>query len=876
MEQTPLMKQYLGIKKNHPDAILLFRIGDFYEMFFEDAVTASKILNIALTSRDKSKENAIPLCGIPYHALNNYLLKLIRAGHQVALCEQMEDPRMVKGIVKREVVRVISPGTLVESELLENPNNNYFASILPLPDGSAGLAYIDISTGDFNLAGFEGEFAVSDLCNELDSLLPKEILIPAGGVANLQIKSVETNPNWKVIKIPMAEFDFDKSYAALLNHFKRDTFFPLDLKGQRAALAAAGTLLIYLTGMVKTPLSHVSDLKPVRSDRFMIMDHATQRSLELTQNSYNGKKDHSLLWVFDQSETAMGSRLLRNWVLRPLIQMEEIEERQESVEFFQNRFELSQRLKSELRSISDIERIISRITLNSSNGRDFIALKTSIPPLKNIHKQFQLTLPHLLEKLFGKWDNLEDIEQLIDSAIVDDPPLTTKDGSLIKVGFSAELDELKSLGLNMKTTLADMEREERGKTGIESLKIRYNQVAGYYIEVSKGKTGKVPEHYQRKQTLTNAERYTIPSLLDFEIRIRESEKQIRELELALFEKVRNQISEKSPRVLSMANRIAILDLLNTFSEIARDHGYIRPLISSEKGLKIVEGRHPVIEKILPPGQFVPNDLFLDSDNMMMIITGPNMAGKSTTMRQAALIVIMAQIGSFVPAKECTIGIVDKLFTRIGAADYLTQGQSTFMVEMMEAAHILNSATPNSLIILDEIGRGTSTYDGISIAWAIAEFILKHLQTRTLFATHYLELTGLPLTWKNARNYNISVKEWNDEIIFLRKIVPGVADRSYGIQVARLAGIPPEVISRSKEILNNLEGEALDPEGLPKISHSKEEPETGESQTDLFLSRTEVGKIQAIELLQKTDLLNITPLQAMNLLHQLKLMLNEKI
>ncbi len=875
MDQTPLMKQYLGIKKNHPDAILLFRVGDFYEMFFEDAVTASRILNIALTSRDKSKENGVPLCGIPYHALNNYLLKLIRAGHQVALCEQMEDPRMVKGIVKREVVRVISPGTLVESELLESPSNNYFASILPLPDGSAGLAYIDISTGDFNLAGFEGEFAITDLCNELNSLLPKEILIPAGGFSNHRLKSVETNPNWKAIRLPLSDFNDEKSYATLLNHFKRTDLSGLDLKGQKAALTAAGTLLFYLTGMVKTPLSHVTDLKPVRSDRFMIMDHATQRSLELTQNSYNGKREHSLLWVFDQTETAMGSRLLRNWILRPMIHTEEILARQESVEFFQTRFELSQRLKAELKLIYDIERIISRITLNSCNGRDFIALKSSLLPLKNIHKQFQLTLPPLLEKLFGTWDNMEDIHQLIESAIADDPPLSIREGSLIKQGFSPELDELKSLGLNMKTTLADMEREERDKTGIESLKIRYNQVAGYYIEVSKGKTGKVPEHYQRKQTLTNAERYTIPRLLDFEIRIRESEKQIKELEQTLFEEIRIEISGKSGRVLSMANRIAILDLLNTFAEVARDHGYIRPVISPEKGMKILEGRHPVIEKILPAGQFVPNDIFLDPENTMMIITGPNMAGKSTTMRQAALIVIMAQIGSFVPAKECTIGIVDKLFTRIGAADYLTQGQSTFMVEMMEAAHILNSATPNSLIILDEIGRGTSTYDGISIAWAIAEFILKHLQTRTLFATHYLELTGLPLAWKNARNYNISVKEWNDEIIFLRKIVPGVADRSYGIQVARLAGIPPEVILRSKEILNNLEGEVLDPQGLPKISHSKEEPESGETQTDLFLSRTEVNKNQAIEMLQKTDLLNMTPLQAMNLIHQLKLMLNEK-
>ncbi|MFI5303775.1 MAG: DNA mismatch repair protein MutS [Nitrospiria bacterium] len=875
MDQTPLMKQYLEIKKDHPDSLLLFRVGDFYEMFFDDAVWASKVLNIALTSRDKSKEHGVPLCGIPYHALNNYLSKLIKAGYQVALCEQMEDPRMAKGIVKREVVRVISPGTLVESELLEGSGNNFFASVYFQGNETAGLAYIDISTGDFNYAGFEGEHCLSDLCNELYSLVPRELLLPEINLDDHRINAIVINPHWKIHRLPNAEFNYERSYAALRHHFKNENLSHLIDSGQKAALCAAGTLLSYLTEMVKTPLTHVTQIKQIRSDLFMLMDHSTHRSLELTQNSYNGKKEHSLLWIFDKTDTSMGGRKLKQWLSRPLIHPEEIQRRLDAVEFFYNHFELSQQLKGEFKSIHDIERIISRITLNSCNGRDFIALKNSLIPFKRIQKQFHIPVPLFLEKLLDKWDNLEDIYHLIDASISEEPPITLKDGSLIKQGYSSELDDLRSLGFNMKTTLARMEREEREKTGVDSLKIRYNQVAGYYIEVPKGKVSRVPDHYQRKQTLTNAERYTIPMLLEFETKIRESEKQIKEIEYSLFEKIRDTLSKESSRILAMADTLASIDLLNTFSVLGRDLHYVRPVISSGSELKILEGRHPVIELILPPGQFVPNDIFLDHQNAMMIITGPNMAGKSTIMRQVALTVIMAQMGSFVPAMECTVGIVDKLFTRIGAADYLTQGQSTFMVEMMEAAHILNSATSKSLIILDEIGRGTSTYDGISIAWAIAEYILKNLKTRTLFATHYLELTGLPLTWDEAKNHNISVKEWNDEIIFLRKIVSGIADRSYGIQVARLAGIPSEVVNRAKEILYNLEGEALDPKGLPKISHSRKEPERSDTQSDLFLSRKENFENQAIEIIENTDLLNLTPLEALNLIHQIKLILNKK-
>ncbi|MHB8481236.1 MAG: DNA mismatch repair protein MutS [Nitrospiria bacterium] len=876
MDNTPLMKQYLEIKEKYPDALLLFRVGDFYEMFYQDAVSGSKILNIALTSRDKSRENPVPLCGIPFHALNNYLPKLIKAGLQVALCEQMEDPRLVKGIVKRDVVRVISPATLIESDLLESESNNYFASVY-FHAGFSGLAYIDISTGEFNCAEFEGDSSLSDLGKELAALLPREILIPEESDNRPGIQWIKLNQNWKIHRLPAKAFAFEKSYATLLHHFRLPDLSKFGCGNQKTALCAAGTLLSYLLDMVKTPLAHVTWLKRFRAEAFMAMDPSTYRSLDLLQNTYDGKKDHSLAWVFDQNQTPMGSRLLKNWLTRPLIHREEIEERHEGVEFFHSRFELSQRIKNELNSIQDIERIVSRITLNGCTGRDFITLKNSLPPLKTIHKLLQIPLPPLLEGLVKKWDTLEDIYRLIDEAIADDPPFSLKEGSLFKTGYSAELDKLKSIGKDMKSYITDLEIRERKQTGIDSLKIRYNQVAGYYIEISKGKLDRVPDRYHRKQTLTNAERYTISELSEFEIKINESEKSIKELELALFENVRRRISEESSRILSMANTLAILDLLNSFAEIARENHYVRPVMTSGSGLNIVEGRHPVIEKILPPGQFISNDTILDENSQMIMITGPNMAGKSTYMRQVALIVIMAQMGSFVPAKECSIGMVDRLFTRIGAADYLTQGRSTFMVEMMEAAGILNSATSKSLIILDEIGRGTSTYDGISIAWAIAEYILKYLRTRTLFATHYLELTGLALTWGNVKNYNISVKEWNDEIIFLRKITEGVADRSYGIQVARLAGIPHEVILRSKEILENLEGETLDPGGLPRISRSRSEEETPlhEVQVDLFLSNRKTRQGAIIDQLNEIDLLNLTPLEALNFIHRLKMLLEEE-
>ncbi len=875
MEHTPLMKQYLAIKKSHPEAILLFRVGDFYEMFFEDAVTASKILNIALTSRDKSKENGVPLCGIPHHALNNYLVKFIKAGLRVALCEQMEDPRMVKGIVKREVVRVISPGTLIESELLESQSNNYFAAFLAGHE-KAGLAFIDISTGDFSCAEFEGKTALSDLCKELETLRPREILIPDKPLSDPALIPIESNPFWKFHRISPDRFAYEPSASALLDHFNVPDLSVFGCEDRPMAVSAAGTLFSYLLQMVKAPLSHVTRLNLIRFEGYMIMDHSTHLSLELDRNSYDGKTERSLLWVMDKTETAMGSRLLKKWMLRPLIHKEEIQQRQACVDFFYHRFELSRRLISELKRIHDIERIVSRISLNGCNGRDLVALKKSLHPLKAIEKQLQLSLPPLLEEFLKKWDNLEDLIHLIEGSITEDSPLSPEAGSLIKMGYSPELDELKSLGRNMKTFLAGLEKTEKEKTGIEQLKIRYNQVAGYYIEVPKGKSDRVPGHYHRKQTLAHAERYTIAELTEYEYKIRESEKTIRELEQALFEKIRKSISGESSRILLMAGTLAAIDILIAFAETARENHYVRPVIEeASRGLKIVEGRHPVIEKILPPGQFVPNDAFFDPENAMMVITGPNMAGKSTYMRQVALIVIMAQMGNFVPAKECTLGIVDRLFTRIGAADYLSQGQSTFMVEMMETAGILNSATSESLILLDEIGRGTSTYDGISIAWAVAEYILKRTGSRTLFATHYLELTGLPLTWANAKNYNISVKEWNDEIIFLRKIAPGAADRSYGIQVARLAGIPSEVIKRSKELLANLEGEALDASGLPRISHSSEAPPPEANQVDLFLSRAESNRNQAVEMIKKIDLLNLTPLEAINFIHRIKAMLEQQ-
>ena len=875
MDPTPLMAQYLGIKKQYPDALLFFRVGDFYEMFFEDAVLASKLLNIALTSRDKSKENPVPLCGIPYHAANNYLVKLISAGYPVAICEQTEDPKSVKGIVRREVVRVVSPGALVEDELLSDSSNNFFASVCAESGDRAGIAYIDISTGEFNFSVFKGEFFASDLTDELTALQPRELLVSERLFSEPRLKNLETAPGWKIRVLSDTAFRRENAFRILGEHFNRDIGLDRYKEEFGPAISAAGALLDYLRSSAKTPLSHVIDLKPVHPENFMMMDQATQRSLELFRNSFNEKKEHSLFGVLDKTQTAMGSRKLKNWMIRPLTRPEEIAKRLDAVEFVNSDYELFQKLIHELRSIQDIERLTSRIAVNRCSGRDLVALKNSILPLKAVQKLFQTEVPPLIRGYLNQWDCLDDLSQLIESSIIEESSGSMREGSLIKPGYSAELEELKRAAAAYKTKLVDLEREERVRTGIDSLKIRFNQVAGYYIEIPKGKAGKAPGHYQRKQTLTNAERYTLPLLLEYEAKIRESEKEAEELESVLFERIRITVAEAAPRVLAMAGIVASLDVISTFSRIARDSGYVRPEITPESVMKIVEGRHPVIEKILPPGQFVPNDLFLDLQHRMMIITGPNMAGKSTVMRQAALIVILAQMGSFVPAKECAVGIVDRLFTRIGAADYLTRGQSTFMVEMTETAHILNTATPNSLIILDEIGRGTSTYDGISIAWSIAEQILKKTGTRTLFATHYLELTGLPAAWHEADNFNISVKEWNDEIVFLRKVTPGIADRSYGIQVARLAGIPSEVIDRAKEILENLENDALDFKGLPKISrHAEVSGEQG-LQPDLFLRQKDKNLRAVAETIEQTDLLNLTPMESIRLVHRLRQLLEEK-
>lgn len=872
--ETPLIRQYLEIKQNHPDTLLLFRVGDFYEMFFEDAVAASKILNIALTSRDKTRENPVPLCGIPYHALGNYLGKLISAGCRVALCEQMEDPRMAKGIVRREVVRIISPGAVIETELLDGTTNNYFAALVHF-EKTAGLAWLDVSTGDFNLQEISGPEPLARALGELNRLSPRELLLPDTLASLPETEALFSGQKWKIGSQPASHFQLDRARTALLRHFKVETLAGFGCENLTAGISAAGGLFSYLANLLKTPMAHVQKITPVRSGDFLAMDSATIRNLELLANSHDGTREHTLLWILDRTETPMGRREIRKWISRPLIAKEAIEGRLESVEFLVNHFELLQRVRKSLGEIQDLERTISRITLKGCSGRDFIHLKNSVPPLKTIEKTLQIPLPGLLSGVMKHWDSLDDLHRMIDRAICDDPPFSIREGSLIKGGFSPELDNLKSIGGNIKNTLADMELRERARTGIDSLKIRYNQVAGYYIEISKLKSGQVPQDYQRKQTLTSAERFTVPELTDLEIQVRESEQAIKTLEESLFEEIRSRISDESRRVLAIAGLAAQLDVLASFAEVSRQNRYVRPSIETGEGLKIIEGRHPVIEKLLPPGKFISNDTFLNDENRMMIITGPNMAGKSTYMRQTALIVVMAQAGCFVPALECSIGMADRLYTRIGASDFLTRGQSTFMVEMTETAEILNTATPRSLILLDEIGRGTSTYDGISIAWAVAEHILSKLGTRTLFATHYHELTGLAGSWSSAGNFNVSVKEWRDEILFLRKISPGTADRSYGIQVARLAGIPQGVISRAREILSGLEAEALDPDRL-SAGNGGQNPENLEkrgNQADLFGASGEKNHSRALSILEKADPLHLTPLQALNMIYELKELMN---
>lgn len=842
------MRQYLSIKEKHGDAILMFRLGDFYEMFGEDAKVASKILQIALTTRDKAKEDPVPMCGIPYFAAESYIAKLVRAGHKVAVCEQMEDAKDAKGIVQRDVVRVITPGTYTP----ENPKeNNYILSFFP--DGrKCGIALADISTGEFMV--YETEQPIED---ELSRFEPKEILFPESLKDNLHYSEIlrsyygTTADDWI--------FHYSEAYRVLLKHLGVSSLDGYGCEDMIAAVSAAGALVTYIENTQKESI-RFKKISPLIQSSHMFLDASTQRNLELTRN-LKGGTEGTLLSVLDETLTPMGARYLRNAVLRPLVDVEEIRRRLGAVETMVEDYELVETLRNTLRKIQDLERLASRVTARTATPRDLIALRNSIAALPAIKKALSASQDEFLSSIGEEIPDLGGVRELIDSAIAENPPLSVREGGILKSGYHTEVDELRRVSTSGKDFIAELEAGERKKTGISSLKVGYNKIFGYYIEVTKANLDLVPDSYIRKQTLVNGERFITPELKEYESKVIGSEERLRNLEYGLFQDILEKVQEESGGLVSCGRAVATLDFLVSLAVVARRHNYVRPAIDDGAVLEITDGRHPVLERV-SSNQFIPNSAYLDNaGDRLLVITGPNMAGKSTYMRQIALIALMAQIGSFVPAAGAKIGVVDRIFTRIGASDFITKGQSTFMVEMVETANILNNATERSLIVLDEIGRGTSTFDGISIAWAVAEYIAKGIRARTLFATHYNELTQLSLTLDGVKNYNVSVKEWGDEIIFLRKITPGPADRSYGIQVARLAGLPEEVIGRAKEVLTGFEEDIAGSGKTRSLLRDFSTP----GQMDLFLTGLDPFVLELIQM----DLSKISSKSALAKLRELK-------
>ncbi|MGD9344633.1 MAG: DNA mismatch repair protein MutS [Candidatus Aminicenantes bacterium] len=869
---TPMMEQYLNIKRNHPDSLLFFRLGDFYEMFYEDAKKASPVLEIALTSRQK-----VPMCGVPYHAAKTYLTKLLKHGFKVAICEQVEDPKQAKGVVRRDVVKVLTPGTAIELDIEEDRENTFISSLV-FEDNSWGLATIDLVSGELMTAQSD-PLARRVLSDDLYRFSPKEIIYPEGQEANVD-KILMHNNLGTMMKSPQEDWIYDlaKARSILMDHFQVKSLEGYGLEEKPLAVRAAGALLYYLKKLRQDTLLLIHRMAYIQPHQHMILDTSTIKNLELVKNLRDGRRTDSLLDIVDFTETSMGARLLRSWLLQPLRDIETIEIRLESVAELLGATIERHDLRDILKEIYDLERLNGKISLGVANARDLVALHKSLIPLPQIQKILGSFSSQRLQGIFDKWDNARDLVTLIERSIKEDPAYALTDGGIIKEGYSSELDELRNISRSGKSFITQMEKKEKERTGISSLKIRFNKVFGYYIDVTKPNLSMVPPDYIRKQTLVNSERFITPELKEYEDKVLNAEERIGELEYELFLEIRAQIAAQSARLMKLANDVASLDVLCSMAELASQRNYTRPVVNANDAIKIIGGRHPVIEKTNAE-PFVPNDVYVDRDaDQILIVTGPNMGGKSTYLRQVALICILAQMGSFVPADETEVGVVDRIFTRIGAMDFLTVGQSTFMVEMLEAANILNNATARSLILLDEIGRGTSTFDGLSIAWAIAEYLHEneHIRAKTLFATHYHELTELALTLERIKNYHVSVKEWKDEIIFLRKIVPGPSDQSYGIHVAKLAGIPRPIIERAKEVLFNLEKKELDDAGVPKIAyHSSARKD--KSQLLLFEEDREREKLESLrEEIVKCDLNALTPLEALNLLEELQNKLkNEK-
>lgn len=871
-EYTPMMQHYLKTHEEYKDCILFYRLGDFYEMFFDDAKVVSKELELTLTGKSCGAEERAPMCGIPYHAAETYLTRLVKKGYKVAICEQVEDPKLAKGMVKREVTRVVTPGTTLNAQALDETKNNYIMCIAYIGD-HYGISSADITTGDYYVTEVDSE---RKLLDEVNKYQPTEIICnEAFYISGIDIDDMKNRMGIVVYSLDAWYFSDETAQMTLKDHFKVRDLEGLGLADYDSGVVAAGALLKYLYETQKTTLSNLVAIHPYTTGKFMIIDSSTRRNLELVETLREKQKRGSLLWVLDKTRTAMGARTLRSFVEQPLIERAEIEERYDAIDEFNTNAITREEIREYLNPVYDLERLITRVTYQTANPRDLIAFRNSIhmlPPIKTLMSDFHSPL---LKRLYEQLDTLDELYELIERSIAEEPPLTLHDGGILKEGYNEEVDRLRKAKTDGKSWLADLEAKEREKTGIKNLKIKYNKVFGYYLEVTNSFKDLVPDYFTRKQTLANAERFITPELKELEDVILGAEDKLIVLEYELFREVRQKVADEVVRIQKTAKAVAQIDVFASLATVAEQNNYCRPKLNEKGLIDIKDGRHPVVERMIQNEMFVANDTYLDNgSNRVSIITGPNMAGKSTYMRQSALIVLMAQIGSFVPAKSAKIGIVDRIFTRVGASDDLASGQSTFMVEMSEVANILRNATSNSLLILDEIGRGTSTFDGLSIAWAVVEHISnpRLLGAKTLFATHYHELTELEGKLNSVNNYCIAVKEKGDDIVFLRKIVKGGADKSYGIQVAKLAGVPDNVIERAKEIVEELSNnditeivQNISAEGSSKRS----KPKLDEVDLEQISLLDTMDNDTILNELKELDLSQMTPIEAMNKLYELQ-------
>jgi DNA mismatch repair protein MutS len=868
MPVTPLMAQYTRIKENYPDTVLLFRMGDFFETFEEDARIASKVLGITLTKRANGAAEDVPLAGFPHHAIDTYLPKLVKAGYRVAICEQLEDPKLAKGIVKRDVIEVVTPGVAFSDKLLDHKKNNYLLSV-HLEDNIAGLSFCDISTGEFQTF----EITRAELNQQLGMINASEILIPKKFKNELEPLLQKYSPASRITRIDDWVFNFDFGSELLMNHFNTKTLKGFGIDTLRAAICSAGAVLNYLRETQKANLPHINKISRYNPSDYMLLDYSTKRNLEITFTMHDGDREGSLYSILDRTETPMGGRMLKKWITAPLKKLDPILKRQQCIEEFFNNKTLRKNIQNELKEIGDLERLISKVCTGRINPREIIYLKTSLRKIPLIKQLLDQSTAETLSVINERLNNLDSLVEKIELAITDNPSLSISDGGVIREGYNPELDELRGLSTNAKDWISNLQKTERERTKISSLKVSYNKVFGYYIEISHANKDKVPGNYIRKQTLVNSERYITPELKEYEDKVLNAQDNIVKLEFELFDQVRIEASSFAKEIQENAQLIAMLDCYQSMADCADEYKYIKPDLSESGSIEIIDGRHPVVERILAPGEkFTPNSCNLNSEeDQIIILTGPNMAGKSVYLRQVGLIVLLAQIGSFVPAKEAHIGLVDRIFTRVGASDNISAGESTFLVEMQEAANILNNASSKSLILLDEIGRGTSTFDGISIAWAITEYLHENpnMNAKTLFATHYHELNEMAELFPRIKNYKVEVREYGDKVIFLHKVSSGGADHSYGIQVAQMAGLPQFVTNRAKEVLANLESKELTPYEVKKEKLAKLK-QKDDFQISLFEMKDDALRKQISDI----AIDNLTPIEALNKLNELKRKVDE--